>query len=324
MSNQDWDIFEVETGLLREIFGPESSANDAANCSTTLQCAVKNPGLINMFLPGSMLRSLQWHDLVITGDEDPCEIHGIQVEVGLQQAELWYCHYTFFSSLVLWCVCVCVYVSLCVCMRACVHERSHTRVYMSVFRALMFPLHSYFINDLCIGHLFMTYWFWCPPIYVDVKPLCSIHHSDLCQPLYVLCLRTWHSRHHHDLLTVLWTEGSPAQRSAAASLRGLEGWHRRQRSRPRTACGHRAVHYATTRTRQPSCRCAMQVGRKAHARFAESIQSFVRAAFGTAMLSELQMFRVVALWRLLSAYVFIRSDFLLCYITLDGRAQSVG
>ena len=56
-------------------------------------------------------------------------------------------------------VCVCVYVSLCVCMRACVHERSHTRVYMSVFRALMFPLHSYFINDLCIGHLFMTYWF---------------------------------------------------------------------------------------------------------------------------------------------------------------------
>ena len=110
MSNQDWDIFEVETGLLREIFGPESSANDAANCSTTLQCAVKNPGLINMFLPGSMLRSLQWHDLVITGDEDPCEIHGIQVEVGLQQAELWYCHYTFFSSLVLWCVCVCVYV----------------------------------------------------------------------------------------------------------------------------------------------------------------------------------------------------------------------
>ena len=88
--------------------------------------------------------------------------------------------------------------------------------------------------------------------------------------------RTW-LRRHNDLSSLrfssshcpLWTEGSPSQRSAAASLRGLEGWHRRQRSRPRTACGHRAVHYATTRTRQPSCRCAMQVGRKAHARFAE-------------------------------------------------------
>ena len=44
----------------------------------------------------------------------------------------------------------------------------------------------------------------------------------------------------------------------------------------------------------------MQVGMKAHARFAEYIQSFFRAAFGTAMLSELQMFRVVALLRLLT------------------------
>ena len=59
----------------------------------------------------------------------------------------------------------------------------------------------------------------------------------------------------------------------------------------------------------------MQVGRKAHARFAEAIQSFFRAAFGTAMLSELQMFRVVALLRLLSNYVSIRSVLLLYYLT---------
>ena len=59
----------------------------------------------------------------------------------------------------------------------------------------------------------------------------------------------------------------------------------------------------------------MQVGRKAHARFAESIQSFLRAAFGTAMLSELQMFRVVALLRLLSNYVSISSVLLLSYVT---------
>ena len=47
----------------------------------------------------------------------------------------------------------------------------------------------------------------------------------------------------------------------------------------------------------------------------QKIFSFFRAAFGTAMLSELQMFRVVALLRLLSNYVSIRSVLLLYYVT---------
>ena len=158
-----------------------------------------------------------------------------------------------------------------------------------------------------------------------LKPLCSVYHSDLCQPLYVLSLRTWHSRHHHDLLTVLLNrrKPSPEKCSCFTTLTG------RATSQAALKTSY-SLWTSCCPLRQPpgqdsppivvQCRWVGQPMLALQSLFkVSSEQPLELQCSVNYRCSELSPFYVCS--AIMFPYVLF---LLLCYVTLTGRAQSVG